>query len=128
MNHKLVQVARAQHRYVVGPQRRGLAEILKLTGVSVEVPPEEEDSDTITLRGDPTKLGDALAMVYAKASSVITAEITCESWMHKFLIGPKGATLEVSVSIDMLIFHPVLLNDFFGHVFFFFSLFLCCFW
>ncbi|CAG9535090.1 unnamed protein product [Cercopithifilaria johnstoni] len=91
------QVARAQHRYVVGPQRRGLAEILKLTGVSVEVPPEEEDSDTITLRGDPTKLGEALAMVYAKASSVITAEITCESWMHKFLIGPKGATLETLV-------------------------------
>uniref|UniRef100_A0A915Q0U1 K Homology domain-containing protein n=1 Tax=Setaria digitata TaxID=48799 RepID=A0A915Q0U1_9BILA len=88
------QVARAQHRYVVGPQRRGLAEILKATGVSVEVPPEEEDSDTITLRGDPCKLGEALAMVYAKASSVITAEITCEPWMHKFLIGPKGATLE----------------------------------
>ncbi|VDK79439.1 unnamed protein product [Litomosoides sigmodontis] len=91
------QVARAQHRYVVGPQRRGLAEILKSTGVSVEVPPEEEDSDTITLRGDPAKLGEALAMVYAKASSVITAEITCESWMHKFLIGPKGATLETLV-------------------------------
>ncbi|VBB30290.1 unnamed protein product [Acanthocheilonema viteae] len=91
------QVARAQHRYVVGPQRRGLAEILKSTGVSVEVSPEEEDSDTITLRGDPTKLGEALAMVYAKASSVITAEITCESWMHKFLIGPKGATLETLV-------------------------------
>ncbi|EJW80075.1 hdlbp protein [Wuchereria bancrofti] len=89
------EVARAQHRYIVGPQRRGLAEILKSTGVSVEVPPEEEDSDTITLRGDPTKLGEALAMVYAKASSVITAEITCESWMHKFLIGPKGMTLEV---------------------------------
>ncbi|EJW75496.1 hypothetical protein WUBG_13596, partial [Wuchereria bancrofti] len=92
MNKELV--ARAQHRYIVGPQRRGLAEILKSTGVSVEVPPEEEDSDTITLRGDPTKLGEALAMVYAKASSVITAEITCESWMHKFLIGPKGMTLE----------------------------------
>uniref|UniRef100_A0AAF5PYT3 K Homology domain-containing protein n=2 Tax=Wuchereria bancrofti TaxID=6293 RepID=A0AAF5PYT3_WUCBA len=91
------EVARAQHRYIVGPQRRGLAEILKSTGVSVEVPPEEEDSDTITLRGDPTKLGEALAMVYAKASSVITAEITCESWMHKFLIGPKGMTLETLV-------------------------------
>lgn len=91
------EVVRAQHRYIVGPQRRGLAEILKATGVSVEVPPEEEDSDTITLRGDPAKLGDALAMVYAKASSIITAEVTCESWMHKFLIGPKGATLETLV-------------------------------
>ncbi|VDK29175.1 unnamed protein product [Gongylonema pulchrum] len=91
------QVARAQHRYIIGPQRRGLAEILKETGVSVEVPPEEEDSDTITLRGDPSKLGEALAMVYAKASSVITAEITCKPWMHKFLIGPKGSTLQTLV-------------------------------
>lgn len=91
------QVARAQHRYIVGPLRRGLAEILKETGVSVEVPPEEEESDTITLRGDPAKLGAALALVYAKASSVITAEITCEPWMHKFLIGPKGSTLQALV-------------------------------
>uniref|UniRef100_A0A0R3RY71 Vigilin n=1 Tax=Elaeophora elaphi TaxID=1147741 RepID=A0A0R3RY71_9BILA len=91
------QVARAQHRYVIGPQRRGLAEILKSTGVSVEVPPEEECNNTVTLRGDPSKLGEALAMVFAKASSVITREITCESWMHKFLIGPKGATLETLV-------------------------------
>lgn len=91
------QVARAQHRYVIGQQRRGLAEILKETGVSVEVPPEEEDSDTLTLRGDPAKLGEALALVYAKASSVITMEITCAPWMHKFLIGPKGSTLQALV-------------------------------
>uniref|UniRef100_A0A9J2PCM1 K Homology domain-containing protein n=1 Tax=Ascaris lumbricoides TaxID=6252 RepID=A0A9J2PCM1_ASCLU len=91
------QVARAQHRYVIGPQRRGLTEILKETGVSVEVPTEEEDSDTITLRGDPAKLGEALALVYAKASSVITSEISCEHWMHKFLIGPKGSTLQTLV-------------------------------
>lgn len=80
---------------MIGPQRRGLTEILKETGVSVEVPTEEEDSDTITLRGDPAKLGEALALVYAKASSVITSEISCEHWMHKFLIGPKGSTLQV---------------------------------
>lgn len=92
------QVARAQHRYVIGPQGRGLAEILKETGVSVEVPPGDEDSDTITLRGDPSKLGEALALVYAKASSVITAEISCAPWMRKFLIGPKGANLQALVS------------------------------
>lgn len=91
------QVARAQHRYVIGAQRRGLSEILKETGVSVEVPTEEEDSDTITLRGNPAKLGEALAMVYAKASSVITSELVCQHWMHKFLIGPKGSTLQTLV-------------------------------
>lgn len=91
------QVPKPQHRYIIGPQRKGLAEILKETGVSVEVPPEEEDSLTITLRGDPDRLGPALALVYAKASSVITVEITCKPWMHKFLIGPKGSTLQALV-------------------------------
>uniref|UniRef100_A0A0N5A8M1 Vigilin n=1 Tax=Syphacia muris TaxID=451379 RepID=A0A0N5A8M1_9BILA len=91
------QIPKAQHRYIIGQQRKGLAEILKETGVSVEVPPEEENSHTITLRGDADKLGPALALVYAKASSVITVEITCKSWMHKFLIGPKGSTLQALV-------------------------------
>lgn len=89
------KVPKPQHRYIIGPQRKGLTEILKETGVSVEVPPEEENSHTITLRGDQDKLGPALALVYAKASSVITVEITCKPWMHKYLIGPKGTTLQV---------------------------------
>ncbi len=88
-------MARAQHRYVIGTQRRGLSEILKETGVSVEIPPEGSDSDTITLRGDPARLGEALAMVYAKATSVIIAQLACPSWLHKFIIGPKGQTLQV---------------------------------
>jgi polyribonucleotide nucleotidyltransferase len=92
------KVARAQHRYIIGSQRSGLSEILKETGVSVEVPPEDDECDTITLRGDPARLGDALTLVYAKASSVITAEVPCPAWLHKFLIGPKGATLQTIVT------------------------------
>lgn len=90
-------VARAQHRYVIGSQRRGLSDILKETDVSVEVPGEDEDSDQLTLRGDPAKLPAALALVYAKASSVITADLQAPVWLHKFLIGPKGATLQTLV-------------------------------
>lgn len=64
-------------------------------------------------------------MVYAKASSVITAEITCEPWMHKFLIGPKGATLEVFMFDCLLLFYLIVFRDFFWSVsqyqFFFFS-------
>ncbi|KAJ1348733.1 hypothetical protein KIN20_004105 [Parelaphostrongylus tenuis] len=87
-------VARAQHRYIIGQQRSGLHTILKETGVSVEVPNEEENSDTITLRGDPSKLGEALALVYQRASSVITQQLDAPVWLHKYLIGPKGATLQ----------------------------------
>uniref|UniRef100_A0A1I7XUS0 Vigilin n=1 Tax=Heterorhabditis bacteriophora TaxID=37862 RepID=A0A1I7XUS0_HETBA len=90
-------VARAQHRYIIGQQRRGLHEILKETGVSVEVPNEDENSDTITLRGDPSKLGEALALVYQKASSVITQQIQAPNWLHKHIIGPKGSILQTLV-------------------------------
>ncbi|VDM71587.1 unnamed protein product, partial [Strongylus vulgaris] len=86
-------VAKAQHRYIIGQQRSGLHTILKETGVSVEVPNEDENSDTITLRGDPAKLGEALALVYQRASSVITQQIVAPSWLHKHLIGPKGSNL-----------------------------------
>uniref|UniRef100_A0A7I5E6T0 Vigilin n=1 Tax=Haemonchus contortus TaxID=6289 RepID=A0A7I5E6T0_HAECO len=87
-------VARAQHRFIVGQQRCGLHTILKETGVSVEVPNEDENSDTITLRGDPSKLGEALALVYQRASSVITQQLPAPTWLHKHLIGPKGSTLQ----------------------------------
>jgi len=61
-----VEVKKTQHRYVIGPKGSGLTEILAATGVSVEIPPSDNVSETITLRGDPEKLGPALTMVYAK--------------------------------------------------------------
>jgi polyribonucleotide nucleotidyltransferase len=45
-----LNIPKAQHRYVIGPGGSGLADVLKQTGVSVEVPPEQSDSCTITLR------------------------------------------------------------------------------
>ena len=45
-----VTIPKAQHRYVIGPQGSGLQDILKQTNVSVEVPPENSDSQSITLR------------------------------------------------------------------------------
>lgn len=89
------KVAPAQHRYVIGQKRSGLEEILRDTDVVVEVPPEDSGSDVLTLRGPQAKLGDALALVYAKASSIVSKEIKYDEWMRRFLIGPKGATLQV---------------------------------
>ena len=55
---------------------------------------EEENSDTITLRGPEERLGDALTHVYSRASSIISSEIKYPEWQRKFLLGPKGATLQ----------------------------------
>ena len=61
-----VEVKKCQHKYIIGTKGQNLQEILAETGVSVEVPPLDTPSDTITLRGDVDKLGIALTAVYTK--------------------------------------------------------------
>ncbi|XP_078419626.1 vigilin-like [Cetorhinus maximus] len=61
-----VEVKKSQHKYVIGPKGNSLQEILERTGVSVEIPPSDSNSETVILRGEPDKLGQALTEVYAK--------------------------------------------------------------
>jgi len=63
-----VEVKKSQHKYIIGAKGQNLQEILADTGVSVEVPPLDTPSDTITLRGDADKLGMALTAVYTKVA------------------------------------------------------------
>lgn len=65
-----VEVKKSQHKYVIGPKGNSLQEILEKTGVSVEIPPTDSSSETVILRGEPEKLGQALTEVYAKVSRV----------------------------------------------------------
>ena len=67
--------------------------ILYSLGVSVEMPPLDSDLETITLRGEPDKLGQALTQVYEKASSVVSAEVDAPRWLHRFIIGRKGQNI-----------------------------------
>ena len=60
---------KSQHKYVIGPKGNSLQEILERTGVSVEIPPSDSASETVILRGEPEKLGQALTEVYAKVTS-----------------------------------------------------------
>uniref|UniRef100_A0A1A9WWJ8 K Homology domain-containing protein n=1 Tax=Glossina brevipalpis TaxID=37001 RepID=A0A1A9WWJ8_9MUSC len=89
-----VEVAKAQHRYVIGPKGSTIAEILQLTGVSVEMPPLDSPLETITLRGPQVALGNALTVVYQKANSVKSVEIDAPHWIHKYVIGRKGANMK----------------------------------
>ncbi|XP_054285585.1 LOW QUALITY PROTEIN: vigilin [Macrosteles quadrilineatus] len=90
-----VEVAKPQHRFVVGPRGSGIQEILQKTGVSVEMPPSDSGpgQGTITLRGPQEKLGQALNMVYEKASSVQIETIDAPEWLHKHIIGRKGENI-----------------------------------
>jgi len=89
-----VEVRKSQHKYVIGPRGANIAEILSATGVSVEMPTLDSTSETITLRGPQDKLGGALTMVYAKANSVVQADVEAPTWLHKFIIGRKGANIK----------------------------------
>lgn len=64
-----VEVKKSQHKYVIGPKGNTLQEILDKTGVSVEIPPSDSSSETIILRGEPDRLGQALTEVYAKVKA-----------------------------------------------------------
>ncbi|XP_066966353.1 vigilin [Macrobrachium rosenbergii] len=88
-----VEVRKSQHKYVIGPRGANITEILQQTGVSVEMPPTDSPSETITLRGLQDKLGQALTLVYAKANSFMQIDVEAPTWLHKFIIGRKGANI-----------------------------------
>uniref|UniRef100_A0A3B3WR27 Vigilin n=1 Tax=Poecilia mexicana TaxID=48701 RepID=A0A3B3WR27_9TELE len=88
-----VEVKKSQHKYVVGPKGNTLQEILDRTGVSVEIPPSDNSSETVILRGEPDRLGQALTEVYAKANSYTVSSVLAPSWLHRFIIGKKGQNL-----------------------------------
>ena len=90
-----VNVRKSQHKYIFGPRGNGIQEILAQTGVSVEIPQPDNPSDIVTLRGEQDKLGPALTLVYAKANSVVEASVSAESWLHKYIIGRKGANIRL---------------------------------
>jgi len=89
-----VEVKKSQHRYVIGPKGNAINEILADTGVFVEMPSNADASETITLRGPQEKLGLALTKVYEKANSVVAINIACPAWLHKYIIGKKGAGIQ----------------------------------
>jgi len=95
-----VEVKKSQHRYVIGPKGNAINEILAETGVFVEMPSPDSNSETITLRGPQQKLGLALNKVYEKANSVVNESVHCPTWLHKYIIGRKGAGIQ-KISQDL---------------------------
>ncbi|XP_052081432.1 vigilin-like [Mytilus californianus] len=89
-----VEVRKTQHKYIIGPRYSGIHEILKETGVAVEVPSLDDNIETITLRGEQDKLGPALTMVYSKANSNVMSEVGAPSWLHRYIIGRKGQNIQ----------------------------------
>ena len=88
------QVKKSQHRFVIGSKGANLQEVMEKTGVVVEVPPSDSNSETIILRGAQTHLVHALTMVYEKANSITVQTVNIPAWLHKHVIGFKGSNLK----------------------------------
>ena len=52
-----MEVRKSQHKYIIGHKGSTLNEIFQRTGVSVEMPSSDSNSETIVLRGEQDKLG-----------------------------------------------------------------------
>lgn len=88
-----VEVKKSQHKYVIGPKGNTLQEILDRTGVSVEIPPLDSTSETVILRGEPDRLGQALTEVYAKVNKLVFLPPAC------FGFGTKIPSLKLSFAL-----------------------------
>ena len=81
-----MEVPREQHRYVQGSRSVNLHSILESTGVWVDLPPHDSDSNSVTLRGNPAKFGDALNIIFAKVTIRLLLTTACWIFMK---IGPN---------------------------------------
>lgn len=70
-----VEVPKSQHKYVIGSRGTTIQEILKETGVSVEVPPPDSPTGTITLHGPHNKIGLGMYNDFLRSELILSDEI-----------------------------------------------------
>jgi len=89
-----VQIKKSQHRYIIGSRGAAINDIHEKTGVVVEVPSQDNESDQVILRGPQDRLGEAVAMVFERANSLVNETISIPEWLHRHVIGRGGAHLK----------------------------------
>jgi len=88
-----IQIAKSQHKLIIGQKGSTVQETFRDFDVYVQVPKSDSPSETIYLYGEETKLGQALSHVCQKANSIVNIKIEAPSWLHRYLIGEKGANI-----------------------------------
>jgi hypothetical protein len=59
-----VPIEKGKHKFIRGPRGANVDQVFLTTGVHVDIPAQDSDSTTITLRGETTRLAEALQKVY----------------------------------------------------------------
>uniref|UniRef100_A0A6P7F816 Vigilin n=1 Tax=Diabrotica virgifera virgifera TaxID=50390 RepID=A0A6P7F816_DIAVI len=87
-----LNIPRHFHPFITGPFNQNLNNMMTVSCIMHNIP--FYFSGTITLRGPHDKLGLALSVVYEKANSVRSSDVDAPSWIHKYIIGRKGANIK----------------------------------
>lgn len=105
-----VQVPKIYHPFIVGPFNRLLEAINRETGAKVNVPPANVQRDEISITGERNAVLRAkervLAIYEEKKRRCQTVSIEVKKPQHKYIVGPKGASLndifeKTGVSVEM---------------------------
>jgi len=88
-----LQITKSQHKLIIGKNGSTVQDIFKDFDVYVQVPKSDSPSETIFLYGEESKVGSALTQVCAKANSIVNVKIDVPSWLHRHMIGEKGANI-----------------------------------
>ncbi|KAF9926224.1 hypothetical protein FBU30_004151 [Linnemannia zychae] len=81
-----INIPKRQHRFLVGTKGVHINEIHAATGCTIEIPPVDSTSDSITVRGPEAELIPALTLIMEKANSsqVESVDVTT---VHKAVAG-----------------------------------------
>ncbi len=83
-----------QHRFILGKKGAGLKEIFDKTNVIVRIPNQEDNSSTIQVMGETTRIGEAITMIYKMANALTAVQINAPRWMHGAVKGERNNHLE----------------------------------
>lgn len=105
-----IDIPKVFHPFIMGPFGKTLEAIMKETGAKVNVPPQSVNKDEISITGDRNSVKaakDRVSAIYQdKVSKTETVSIEVKKHQHKYIVGPKGHTLNeimelTGVSVEM---------------------------
>ncbi|KAM9833278.1 vigilin [Syngnathus typhle] len=101
---------KAFHPFIAGPHSRLAQELSQETGARISVPPPSLTKDEIVITGEKEAVALALSRIRAIYDDVkrktTTISVEVKKSQHKYIIGPKGNTLQeileaTGVSVEM---------------------------
>ncbi|KAL2079597.1 hypothetical protein ACEWY4_025341 [Coilia grayii] len=105
-----LSLEKAFHPFIAGAHNRLVQELSQETGARISIPPPSLPKDEIVITGEKEAVAMAIARIRAiydeKKRKTTTISVEVKKSQHKYIIGPKGNTLQeimesTGVSVEM---------------------------